>query len=104
MGVEGSIMYQHIDKYEALRHSPEYENYMDSYQWELVRNERIHRYDGGKCQMCGRGEADGVSLQVHHLSYERLGHENIGHDLVTLCVEDHKKIHRLYKRSQRPLY
>jgi len=39
--------------------------------------------------MCGCG---GKGLEVHHLSYRRLGNELLS-DLIVLCVGCHKKQH-----------
>lgn len=40
---------------------------------------------GKYCKACGK--SNGV-LNVHHLTYDRLGRESIG-DLVVLCKKDH---------------
>ena len=46
--------------------------------------------DIGMCRIC---EAHGVELHVHHLTYERVGKENLK-DLVTLCRRCHTDIHQ----------
>jgi hypothetical protein len=45
---------------------------------------------GFRCRTCNLGR-DEVALQVHHRTYQRLGHELIA-DLTTLCVECHEVI------------
>ncbi|WP_368217655.1 HNH endonuclease [Blautia obeum] len=51
--------------------------------------------------MCGRPEAKCRNgLQVHHITYQRLGHEDIYNDLVSLCPGCHKKIHSYYRRKR----
>ena len=82
-------------------HSVEYDRYMKSPQWAAKREERL-RLDGNHCVMCGRSnglQKDGVTpiLQVHHISYQRLGNEPMA-DLVSLCPTCHKRIHKYYRR------
>lgn len=69
-----------------------YKQYMQSSDWKKKRLERI-KYDRGFCQgfhliPCKK------NLQVHHISYKRLGDENIKRDLVTLCKRHHQKVHK----------
>ena len=40
------------------------------------------------------------TMQVHHITYERLGHENAYTDLVTVCGSCHKKLHNYYNRRR----
>lgn len=67
-------------------HDLPYEDYLKTYHWEKVRNDRI-KYDNEKCIVCGLSN----NLQVHHRTYERLGHEDPG-DVVTLCRVCHERI------------
>lgn len=67
-----------------------YRTYLNSAQWKtrraLLINER-----GSQCDNCGK-----VGLvQVHHLSYERLGRE-LPIDLQLLCLSCHKQVHGLH--------
>lgn len=39
---------------------------------------------------------------VHHLTYARLGNEDIWKDLTTLCPICHRKIHNMLRRRQAP--
>jgi len=64
-----------------------YEDYIVSKEWEAKRKERIKR-DHYQCAMCGTAK----NLQVHHITYERLGHEELD-DLITLCKDCHAKVH-----------
>lgn len=73
-----------------------YQRYMLSEEWNQKRKQRIW-VDEGRCTMCGKS-SDEVPLQVHHLSYRRLGDENILTDLATVCPECHRKLHRFYNR------
>ena len=80
-------------------HSSMYESYMRSPEWEKKRKERL-AIDGYKCVMCGRPleTCKKKSLDVHHISYENLGNENVYTDLVTLCSTCHRNLHKYLKR------
>lgn len=73
-----------------------YKNYMQSEQWQQKKAERIDIDKG--CVMCLRPLDKIRSVQVHHISYRNLGHEDVLADLVTLCGSCHKKIHNYYNR------
>lgn len=64
-----------------------YQRYMSSKQWHDKRSEALKKA-GYRCQMCGAV----INLNVHHVSYERLGAEWIS-DLVVLCKGCHEKLH-----------
>ena len=76
----------------------QYKDYMRSEEWEAKKQQRIS-IDGG-CVMCGRPLNRIRSVQVHHVTYARLGHENVMTDLCTLCGSCHKKIHAYYNRRR----
>jgi len=61
------------------RFSPFYLAYIRSAAWR-ARRERALRLAGYRCQVCG----EGGRLEVHHRTYERLGHEADA-DLTVLC-------------------
>lgn len=64
-----------------------WETYLRSKEWRHKRDARL-RAVGYRCQNCGAsGEA--ARLEVHHLTYERLGNENPD-DLRVLCPQCHK--------------
>lgn len=67
---------------------PPYEWYITSPQWKEKRAQRM-AIDGIKCALCGSRH----NLQVHHITYERLGFENIETDLITLCHTCHERLH-----------
>ena len=79
------------------KHSKEYDQYMKSEAWRTKKQERIN-IDGG-CVMCHRPISRIRSLQVHHITYARLGNENVLSDLCTLCGSCHQKIHAYYNRK-----
>jgi len=64
-----------------------YEEYLRSLRWRLKREERL-KLDGYACQECGT-TSEQYQLDVHHLTYERLGNERM-EDLQTLCVLCHQ--------------
>ena len=66
-----------------------YLRYIHSTAWHKKALKR-REMDGDKCQVCGR-PAD----EVHHLTYERIGHEDMD-DIVSLCKECHKKAEAIY--------
>ena len=72
--------------YEIL-YNIEYSAYMNSPEWKKNRYPALVR-DGFKCAMCGTAK----NLIVHHITYERLGHENMD-ALITLCKGCHAKVH-----------
>ena len=71
-----------------------------SREWDAKRQQRLD-VDEHCCAMCGRPETKCRNgLQVHHITYQRLGHEDIYNDLVSLCPGCHKKIHSYYRRRR----
>ena len=77
--------------------SEEYKRYIRSPEWEQKKAERM-RIDNYSCVMCGRNREHCRTLQVHHVTYARLGDENIYTDLCTVCGSCHKKLHNYYDR------
>jgi 5-methylcytosine-specific restriction endonuclease McrA len=63
--------------------SPQYLGYMRSQEWRNRRQRALARA-GYRCQVCG-GKS---GLQVHHVSYANLGHEQ-DEDLTVLCSDCH---------------
>lgn len=73
---------------------------MKSEQWQQKKAERL-KIDNYACAMCGRrDDSCRHGLQMHHITYERLGNENILTDLVSLCPACHVKIHKYYGRRR----
>lgn len=69
-------------------HSVEYNEYMKSDKW-FIRKQRLFRKRGYVCEMC----AATWPLEVHHLNYDRLGHE-LDDDLLIVCTSCHPKADR----------
>jgi hypothetical protein len=66
---------------------PSYHTYLRSEAWSAKRQAAIRRA-GGRCQLCNRSGP----LEVHHRTYERLGHER-DDDLIVLCRSCHQAFH-----------
>lgn len=65
-----------------------YDEYLKTSAW-LARRKQSLQAAGWKCQVCGTADRP---LEVHHNSYDRLGHENET-DLVVLCGDCHSRHH-----------
>ena len=70
-----------------------YSGYIQSSHWKDIRRQRL-AMDGFQCSMCGTAK----NLEVHHLTYERLGHEDLD-DLVSLCKRCHAIVHEKDKKK-----
>lgn len=66
-----------------------YERYRETLAWRARRFQRLE-FDKRICQGCG-----GKACEVHHVTYERLGAEEMA-DLVSVCRECHAAIHRRF--------
>jgi len=80
----------------------EYTDYINSEAWrqkaEMVKAER-----GNHCELCWRSGEKWV-LDVHHLTYERMGNED-DKDLQVLCRLCHARVHgKLPKLAQQMVY
>jgi hypothetical protein len=62
--------------------------YLNSKDW-WKKKQLILARDNYKCQMCGDTE---TQLNIHHITYERLGNEDLG-DLVCICETCHSALH-----------
>jgi len=71
-----------------LRAMP-YSLYLRSQEWQKTRAAALKRARY-RCQLCGVFQW--VTLDVHHSTYERLGHE-LPADLIVLCRDCHTKHH-----------
>lgn len=77
-----------IDNIEYLQSLP-YSKYLLSEHWLSIRKRTLKK-SGYRCQLCNKQD----SLDVHHRTYERLGHENYN-DTIALCRECHGKHHNI---------
>ncbi len=79
----------------ALRFSPEYWQRIHAASWFTLKREII-RAQGGKCYDCGRIEM----LELHHLHYRNLWHEQYERDVIGLCKQCHREADTLRKLSK----
>lgn len=75
--------------------NPAYDRYIHSAAWRKKADACLER-DGFVCQVCG-----GRATDVHHLTYDRFGHEDLS-DLVSLCRKCHSKAEEIYDPSVTP--
>lgn len=81
----------------------DYERYMASKKWDEKRRQKLAEA-GYVCQRCGLS-AHSVDLQVHHLTYERLGHERM-EDLQVVCPQCHEfaDAERIFEQAEVKAY
>lgn len=72
-----------------------YGQYLRSEEWQEKRLAVLRR-DKYRCQWTGKSATPGDHLNVHHLTYARVGCENLD-DLVTVCRSAHRAHHGLGK-------
>jgi hypothetical protein len=71
-----------------------YKKYIASPEWKKKASAAKKRA-GYRCQICNRSKRDGVQLDAHHRTYERLGHER-PEDITVLC----HRCHEIYERNK----
>lgn len=78
-----------------------YEKYLKVDCWKTRRDEYL-RVHGKQCELCGAQEEmipGTVSpVQIHHLTYERLGSE-LDKDLVATCENCHRAMHGMERST-----
>ena len=81
----------------------EYQEYLHSEKWANICKQRM-RIDKYRCTACGTAGNMANPLEIHHLSYSHLGHEEerIYEDLVTVCRSCHKLTHTMMERVTSP--
>ena len=72
----------------------QYREYLQTPGWKLRRG-RAMRSAEYKCRICNTN----YTLNVHHRTYERLGHEHDA-DLIVLCKECHKLFHGIEEQEE----
>lgn len=64
-----------------------YQNYLNDPSWKRQRKKALKRA-WYRCEYCGSTK----NLDVHHMTYRRVGHED-DDDLIVLCHTCHQKVH-----------
>ena len=82
---------KHLEYYESERYQ-RYLKYLNSDAWAKKRD-MVLRRDNYLCQACLVNRA----TQAHHLTYSMLGREPL-FDLIAVCAECHKEIHKEHER------
>lgn len=75
----------------------EYEKYLFSEEWKRKAEQRL-QIDNYRCVMCGSMGTRVLPLEVHHITYRRIGKEDVYKDLLTLCRSCHRNTHRMMDR------
>jgi 5-methylcytosine-specific restriction endonuclease McrA len=70
----------------------DYMQYINSPEWRMKA--RTAREQAGECALC----TSTTSLEVHHRTYVRLGHEH-PKDLIVLCSRCHRRHHGTYDEA-----
>lgn len=80
-----------------------YLNYLKSDKWKNIAKERM-KIDGFTCCMCGSRGTPANVLEVHHVAYKAIYHEEerIYQDLVTVCRRCHLLLHTVMNRVTGP--
>ncbi len=71
-----------------------YLKYLKSPQWQIKR-EMYFAAKGKWCKACGKSQGP---IQIHHITYDRLGRELLG-DLTSLCPPCHNKVGQTQRRG-----
>jgi hypothetical protein len=69
-----------------------YDVYLLTHHWERTRALALRAF-GARCRYCDGKFSDDAPIHIHHLTYERLGHERLT-DLIPLCAPCHERWHR----------
>jgi len=77
-----------------------YWEYISSSAWRnsAARLDELRSADF-RCRACFAEASDDGALEVHHRTYQRLGHEKSG-DLTTLCGPCHRTITNMLRRRR----
>lgn len=81
---QGEQPVEEIRRLQSLDYKTEY---LKTEHWKQVRAMALANA-GNRCQLCNNDR----SLQVHHRTYERVGHEDLK-DLTVLCGRCHRAFH-----------
>lgn len=80
-----------------------YKKYIQSSDWEKVKEYIYSNVYQKKCYFCGRKEGeDGAVINLHHNSYSNL-YDEINHpeDVIPICASCHRRLHSLRSNWKR---
>lgn len=69
-----------------------YREYQKSRHWELLKNEALKNAEWET--EIPRSIDDNSELQMHHLTYDTLGFENVATDIIIVTAQQHSFIHK----------
>ena len=80
-----------------------YKKYIQSSDWEKVKEYIYSNVYQKKCYFCGRKEGeDGAVINLHHNSYSNLYNEiNHPEDVIPICASCHRRLHSLRSNWKR---
>lgn len=76
----------------------QYEEYLRTNEWKQKKANRL-AFDNWSCGFCHRSIKEGDRYETHHIKYNRLGHEQIETDIVSLCPKCHQDFHNSWKKT-----
>ena len=81
---------------EIIDYKAQYKEDLKDPRWRVLSKEVLSR-DSGVCQLCKRRKNRKVVMNVHHIRYypNRKPWEYEKDDLIALCHDCHKKVHRI---------
>ena len=87
---QSELMQNYYKQIDALKNEWKevYYNYLQSNEWKTIREIRLE-LDYYRCVIC----ESTTNLQIHHLTYDNVGDEDIRNDLITLCMLCHQNAH-----------
>lgn len=85
----------------AEKYYTSYTEYLLSEDWKAKARQRA-MIDGYKCCMCGSCGTSSNPLECHHISYRNIFREDTWKDLLTLCRNCHRSVHRMMNRLTAP--
>lgn len=84
--------YEMFKSNKSEKPKPKYYDYILSEEWKEKADDAKRRAKF-RCQVCNRGPSDGIRLNAHHRTYDRLGHEE-PEDITVLCETCHELFSR----------
>lgn len=90
-----------LEEYRRLQqakwHEARFHRFADFHDWNIPRQTRIAVLTraADHCERCGKfvSEYGGVHFDLHHLTYERAGGDELPEDLLVVCRNCHSAIH-----------
>ena len=91
---------RNTDKKSWSQKRAEYRKYLASPRWAEKKRQLFAATDFPVCFKCGCWD---IPFQVHHLTYARVGGDELLEDLAIVCVPCHDEIHAL-KNAIKKMY